>query len=63
MLPPRRRRSLAGIGHGSRSSAAVPLRVVGAEADGGPGEQEECGEDEKHHAASIGRGSRPDEWQ
>jgi hypothetical protein len=37
--------------------------VIGAEADGGPGEQEERGEDEKHHAARIGRGSPLDEWQ
>src|SRR5689334_12511642 len=64
MLPPGRGRLLAGIGHGGRSlSAAVPLRVVGAELHGGPREQEEHGGDEKHHASRIDPGAPPDEWQ
>jgi hypothetical protein len=63
MLPPRPRDLLAGIGHGGRSSAAVPLGVVGAELHGGPGEKEQHDEDENHHVFRVGVTATSDEWQ
>src|SRR5690349_15565143 len=63
MLPPPHRRLLAGIGHRSRRSAAVPLCVVGAELHGGPREQEQHDEDKKHHVSTVGRGELSHEWQ